>query len=608
MMVKKLHQVIYDVEELSKKLKPRFVLLVGSAVSGANTPELPMVHEVLEGIIERVANRLNEGSYSDRILAKYAFSLIKGRYARILKTTKFEEFLWRIEKVMDRLGRDDLLAKLYVCDKNEFGPNHSAITTLLKHGKCTACLTTNFDNALERSEENLDVRCHPEHPEELSDLNQPPILLKLHGDASKKNCVATSPVLYEARQLEEHRYLRELLAGKTVFVVGYSGFGDVDISPHLAYAARERKTNFIWGVRNAKKRAPDFAKYKAVLDLGSLDTNKNMLLNLAARCGWQANGSSKAHQWKDELNEWCDSYDDRKLKELLTSILEGQVGWHTLHIFHCFSDTTDADLSPLNHGIACLKVAAYVSAEKSFKKALSSIKSWNRKRIETLMYLGFTQWRYGNLENAIQILQELVDLEIESFSEEDQPAIANGSRVYLEVCRDWMQYMRHVRDRKCFYDGISLNQVIDRLKNLPKKVDVGDRILTHIAIADVRRLISEKVELSEVRGIYDESINYKYWEIAEAAARVMVNLWFREGLVALLKVGYEHAKRRTWNKIRKCIAVILHSLLRGRFPIILSLLDGPILASLKTPVIEWDYRRKRRKWEKQKLQGKIKIV
>lgn len=609
MMFRKQHPIIRDTEELSKKLHPTFVLLVGSAVSGASIPKLPMVPDVLSGIVCRAKATLDNDDYRDRTLAEYASSLISGRYSTILNTTKFEEFLWHIDKVMGRRdARDDLLESLYVCEEGEFGPNHRAITTLLNSGNCTACLTTNFDNALERSDPDLDVHCHQIPPGNLPDLNDPPILLKLHGDAGSRNCVATSPELYQGGQLEEHEYLRALLAHRTVLVVGYSGFGDVDISPHLEYAARKCGTEFIWGVRNGKHRVPDFAKCKAVLDLGSNDPGKNLLLGLAARHGWQNNTSGNVRKWQEHLKDWCTHCGHDTLRRLLLSILEGQIGWHTLHIFHCSNDARDSSLWPLVHGRGCLKVAAYVSAEKSIEKALSSMESWTREKVEALMFLGFARWRHGYLDDAIRTLQALVDLEIDSFSEEAHPTIAKGCRIYLEVCRDWMQYKRHVRDRRCFYDEHTLGKVIDRLEDLPTRVDVGDRILTDIVIADVRRLIDEKVELSEVQKSYDESFNYMYWEIAEAAARVMVNISFRRGLVALLKVDYEHAKLGHWNKIRKSSAAILHALLGGRFPIILSSLDGPMLASWKTPLIEWRYKGKRRKWENQRLHDKIKIV
>lgn len=593
-------KLVRDAETLSDNLGPTFILLVGSAVSGASPPKLPMVPEVLSGFFERAAVVLQTGPYGDCLLAEYARSLCRGRYSTILNTTKFEEFLWHIETAAGRYSLDDLLARLYVCDRDEYGPNQSAISWLLEKRRCTACLTTNFDNTLELSYPSLKTYCHPNYPRALPGPNQPPVLLKLHGDAQEQNCVATSPGLSHARRLAEYKNLRDLIAGQTVLVVGYSGFGDVDISPHLALVG----ARFIWGVPDRKSRVPDFAQFRVLSDLSASDPKKNLLLGLAVIHGWEDKSLGKEHKWQEGFDEWCNSLDKRILRRIVISTLLGQAGWPVLHIFHCASEISEVDLSPLDHGIVCLQVAAYDSAGECFKKALSSDKLSLSDRIKIYTHLGFTQWRQGRLEDALRTLWQLYDLDFESLPLEDRLEIVNGLRIYLEVSRDWMQYRRRVIERQNFYKEKALGQVIQRLESLPPG-DAGSSILTRTVILDIRRLIGEHVTAAKIQDIYNESFSLMYWSIAEAVARLLVNVSFWQGLVALFKVDRQLVRRRNWNTIRKSIAAILHSLVRGHFPIILSLLDGPLLMTWKTALVEWRYRRKLRMWEMNREEGKV---
>ncbi len=590
--------LITGAKALSDTLESAFLLFVGSAVSGMNIPRVPMALTVLEEILLRAAKVLQQGSYGDRLLAKYALALVSGHLRPILETTKFEEFLWQIETVAGREALDDLLERLYACHSGEFGPNQSAIAYLLKERVCLACLTTNFDNSIELAFPDLATFHHPNYPASLPSRNDPPVLLKLHGDARARNCVATMRGLSDAKRLGSHRFLQDLLAGQTMLILGYSGFGDVDISPHL----KPSGAKFMWAVKGLETQVPEFVERRVVFDLSADSADKNLLLALAELCGWRKQTSGKEHEWKQALDQWCSSLDQSTLVRIVVLTLFGQVNWPVVHVSHFSSIPVLSSNRLMDEGIACLQVSAYGPAQSAFRRATSSGGLGSDELITAMTYFGFTQWRHGDLEQALNTLWWFYNESLRPHKEEEKVEIANGLRIYLEVARDWMQIRRSMKARRMFLASKRIEDVIGRLKEIPI-VDIKGDILAQIVILHIRYLVGEPVQIPEVKRLYEESFRSSIWSVAEAVGRLLICLSFREGLKALVKVDHVLVRRRQWNQIRKSIAAILNAALGGWFPIILNVLDGPIFAKLATWWRDWRYTANLKLWDKQYRRG-----
>lgn len=587
----RLPSLILDAKTLSDTLSSPFVLLVGSAVSGVNSPHVPMALRIMKEILLRAARALEKGTYAEKLLAQYALSLCNGSRLPLLKTTKFEEFLWQIEIAAGRDALDELLAPIYVCDDGEYGPNQQAIGWLLHKRVCLACLTTNFDNSIELASPTLKVLHHPNYPKSLPSPNDSPVLLKLHGDAQRRNCVATSRAMSNAKRLASHGFLRDLLAGQTVLVLGYSGTGDVDISPHLASAG----ATYVWGVKDKGSLVPPFVKCRAICDLGAVHSEANLLLGLAELHGWQQQTTGQSHEWTQALDRWCHSLDSRILSRIVALTLFGQTGWAVAHISEVTSVRIVSDDPLVDEGIACLQISAYDSADRIFRRAISWGHLSHSQYITAMLYLGFTQWRRGDLEQALHVLWWFYDTSFESHTEEEYVEIGDGLRIYLEVARDWMQLRRGLSERQRFYRSRRLDDVINRLKSLPTVGFRGD-ILAKAIILHICYLVGEPVDTVEVKKLFDESLDTTNWTAAEAVARLLVCLSFWHGLSALVEVDGGLVRRGQWNTIRKSAAAILHALLGGRFPIILNVLDGPVFARMAVWWREWRYRKNLGLW------------
>lgn len=594
---------IVDSQVLFNILEPSFCLLVGSAVSGVSSPRVPMALPIMKEILVKASKLLQGGSYDERLIAQYALSLINGPLAPLLETTKFEEFLWQIETTAGRDVLNKLLILAYACDKEEYGSNQSAISWLLEKRVCLACLTTNFDNSIELASSSLISFHHPIYPPSLPKNTEPPILLKLHGDAQSRNCVATSRAMSDAKRLASHRVLRSLIAGQTVLVLGYSGSGDVDISPHLGTSG----ASFLWGVQSEESPVPSFVRYRVVCDLSSKEPNQNLLLGLAELHGWQPQIVGKDHEWKQALNQWCHSLNRSTLARIIILTLYGQTGWPVVHISRFTSTPIASDDPSIDEGVACLQVSAYGPAEKAFRRAISSGNLSSSQLITATVYLGFTQWRRGELQQALNTLWWFYDNSVKPHTQEENVEIANGLRIYLEVSRDWMQLRRNLSKRRRFYREQRIDDVIKRLKSLPANGFRSD-ILARAVFFHLHYLVGDSVDIGEVRELFDESMNTQNWTAAEAVGRLVVSLSFWEGLRVLVKVDLQLAQRRQWNTIRKSIAALLNSVLGGWFPIILNVLDGPIFAKLVTWWRDRRYRRMLTFWNNQQRKSYNKIV
>jgi hypothetical protein len=301
--------------EVPGLLDQPFIIIAGSAVSGVAPPWLPMVAPVKNAMLGRIAG---QAAAVDPDLARLARQLCPGgSHHDLLQNTKFEEFMFfafaRLCEGRHRDALDDLGARLFQCPPSLYGVNHSAIAYLVEHGHALACLTTNFDNALENAWPHWIVE-HERVPDELRQGH----LVKLHGDAAKRTTVCTSRDLIAVGKSRGMRNIRNLLDGRRVLVVGYSGHGDTDIAPELRAA---QGAEFIWAVRDASKgprtprdEAPDFATWQFETNL-SASSEANVLWALAASRGWQGCPSpSVEHDWKPRLEEWCEAHSEHHTK------------------------------------------------------------------------------------------------------------------------------------------------------------------------------------------------------------------------------------------------------------------------------------------------------
>jgi len=497
------------------------VLLVGSAVSGCNYPNLPMVENVLEGVFKCVIKKLNASKlYNEKIAAGYAKTLIRkdksdtdftgkdyGKYYQITRTTKFEEFLGIIEQVLGRGKLDELLTGLFLCKNSEYGKNQSAITWLMENGICSFCLTTNFDNTIENSSKKVKVYTHLNFLSAENYLFNSKILLKLHGDVVDNSCVATHRSLFKHSNEGTYSFLQELLKHKKILVLGYSGYGDVDISPNLA----QTEADFYWCEYNRNRQVPDYSIAKVLCDLKSDDSEKNLLHGLAKCYGWSYTDKVESeHRWNKHLREWCNSVDNKNLVDILIRVFLSRPGWQVVHLITLFPNTIISNNSRINKGRACLQKSAYGPAEKIFSDLIHDNSIDQNQRISSYLYLGFVQWRKGKFKESLKTLWWFYSLEPGNYDESVYMQIGDGLRMYLEVVRDMMRLRIFKKARENIYNKYNVADVIAKIENI-RTYDFQDDILMKVVlfyISFLRDRRKNKKIVTEAMDIIQNSLSH----------------------------------------------------------------------------------------------------
>lgn len=542
--------IITSPSDLSARLGDDFVLFIGSAVSGVAPPYLPMVMDIPKAFTG-VASRSFSDTYAERLYATYyeMFATTKGSYKALLgEEIKFEEFLWLLSKHSSRPALDQLLWLLYFCSKGEYGPNHLAIAQLLKSRRCRACFTTNFDNALERACEDLGVSLESpfatlgKYPEKLPDAGENPILVKLHGSILNGNCVAESAELLAARSNNTHGHIRNLLKGRNVLILGYSGQGDIDISAQLS----KTKATFFWATPFDEYEQPAWAHFVVKSDLRypQVPGNQNLLFNLA---GWypKTNWEPPSHrQCPPEIfTTWLNDA-DLDVRALLRSLFGWRRSNAVAHLDH-------ADQLDLNDTVACRRLGwgyiqqrAYKRAAQVFMERLeitTAMTAIDENRADLCLGAAFALWRIGKWKSARETLYPLVHANILDFVNANatfREIVANACRIYLEVSRDLLVFLpqrrRCVEASRWEFDAISL-QLLQLLKGLPNG-SAQNIMLAHFVIDNINWLTGKPVQPRNVQSEFTASLDSKYPTVAWAGVLHLLQMSPVDGMQAWWKL------------------------------------------------------------------------
>jgi len=598
---------ITSVGQLATLLGDEFVILFGSAVSGANLPWVPMVPTFRRTLLELAAEVLQIGTYSRRLLAEYALSLTpQGRqnYEQILETTKFETFLLRLTRIVGKRRVDDLLVKLYSCRENQYGPNHLAIAYLLRKRICLAAFTTNFDNALELSYPDLRVLDRGTKPLGIPTVDEPPWLHKLHGDANSLSCIATSMELSQAKLQNRYAYLRNLLDGRNVLVLGYGGNGDVDIAPQLW----NLNANLFWCIRSEDETNQDHRylnRIDVVCDLSQALTSEvsssgpNLLLQLANQFGWMPQLDGEEHPWRSHLKQWLQALSVDEISEFILSLHSWNTNWPSVHVSYVRCLENKSPENDYHLTASELQISAYNSAEAGLRRVLKELSSSDVQYSRVHQQLGFVLWRKGRFEAALRTYASAIEPSINvvpgqmtNLTEVTQQA----ARQYLETVDEMMSYSPHQADRRLIYETWQVAQVARYLSQVEKLL-IEDEYLARIALLRIDYWIGVQVKPEFVRELLDETMAMEEWESAALTVQLLLLLTKGDAKSELSLINNKLYSRKDTKLPRKNNAYEAYAS-RGESPIVLKALNGRMLMSFGIPVREATYQRRRYLWRR----------
>ena len=579
---------ITRLDELQPYLEDQFVVLFGSAVSGVMKPRLPMANDITQGFLKQAHAQLRLGTWIERTAGDYAASLVNGYHNALLRRTKFESFVWALQRSLGRQPVDNLLANLYGCTDKHYNLNHTALAFLLRERVCLAGITTNFDNAVELCLPNSQVFIHPDRPSSLPSAGEVPALIKLHGDALSRSCVATSPELSRAKVRDFYSFLEDLLENQVVLVLGYSGNGDIDISQHLG----KRERILLWGNYSIDKSGWRRRNQIDFLCDLRIDTpgqeqagRRNILLELAASYGWKdtSPGNSEA-DWEATMRQWAQNLPISDVRRFITSFMSWRTSWPHVHIAYMGTKENESFEARLDLAEATTQVAAYNSSEKILKSLLEVEPPDLASFIHAVKLLGFTYWRKGSYRRALSTF--LILLQIESLARKEWTAypdanslrhISDTARHYLETIIE-MTY-DHANDalRRAVVRDSQAADVVDFLRTVQYQSDFYDN---EIAIREIQHWLGDAASPGEIRELFDECVAMEEWEDAALCAQFLLTLSLSEGRRAVDDLVPRLEERRASKLIMKVRAKLRYEQLGRVVP--LSVLNLRVLMGLKT--------------------------
>lgn len=593
-------QKIETFSELDRMLSDEFIIFCGSAVSGfpqaAGSRErfLPMVNDATQNFFDFLGDKLAKGEYAEKLMGKYSKLFVKhGKYRRIRVNMKFESFLGYLENIVGEERLFALIKALFLCDNNQYGLCHAAISALLRSGRAKFCLTTNFDNAIENSWAGLKKY---NHGDDLSGIFTSPSLIKLHGDVIDGKVKTTTATLALASRLNEYGYLADLLKGKKILVIGYSGVGDIDIAPTLSLL--KDKVAMIWLVEKGQ-RPPSLATHWFESNLFSNDQKENWLIKLATNVTGTVRGSSAGHpNWKGRLKNWFDDLSSSETYSFLQDIFSRSSGWSHVHLFHVsrklWQTSVPLDFSArdgVDLGFASIQITDYNTALRAFTYALMRVKDISTWGV-VIKWIGFSYWRLGRLDDALSTLKSFLDRTELKDTIADEYATA--MLYFLEIATDKLRYTTRPNRIK-LYNELNIEEYSSYLLQHISQ-DPGKNLLVRLRILAIQLLVEKSRDVGRIQEIYNELLAIKEWGLAESAARVWVGYDRIEGIKALLYVDKILFERLNLNTIRKSLAAILDAFIPLDSYKISYYLDGPAFGSLKAGVEEWRHLDNLNKW------------
>lgn len=202
------------------------VVLVGSMLSADKTTGLPNGARVSDRITERIVRGAFRNSPEEFGVTPSMLSEIE----RLVKQTPFEVLF---EHYPDRARARDILAAQYV--KGRPNPFHFGLTKGIRQGNIAHVVTTNYDLCIESAAQPQDGLRIVVEPTDISVPGPPiapPTLFKIHGCADRPDSLVFRLSQEGALPQWKRDFLKELVVGRDLVVIGYSG-RDFDICPIL---------------------------------------------------------------------------------------------------------------------------------------------------------------------------------------------------------------------------------------------------------------------------------------------------------------------------------------------------------------------------------------
>lgn len=293
-----------------------FNIFAGSFISTRNNiaPNVPtakkavfkvlstLVHENTNIPARYIAATVDDAIHQHKFSRTFAHSKA---ISRGIDSIKFEELMRRLSDLSGRSTfLDSIISEIYSLGAGVCNSNHIAIAFLMSVGHCHTVFTTNFDTAIENACQLIGYSPRivtPDHFPLTRDDDLKSAIVKLHGCANRGHVIANSTAFRRLQELEHFSTLTPLIERMPCLFFGYSGSGDVDIAPHLRKSSSPDK--LIWS-NHRDVGNPFSGGQTAIMDLLSDNPDKNYLIALAIKFGWEVTEGLPGSNVDDRLTNF----------------------------------------------------------------------------------------------------------------------------------------------------------------------------------------------------------------------------------------------------------------------------------------------------------------
>lgn len=347
-------------------------------------------------------------SRNQRLGAAYLDTLATLDQDAFARNLKFELALSHVKAHAEGLIEPALKVLYAGRDPNA---NHVAIGELHKVGWASWTLTTNFDDALERTGafQGYGVRIP------LSQKN----VTKLHGDGrTGDGLVATLEAMTTTRALNLSKGVFSALVAlgvRRIFTVGYSGTGDLDIVPALQQAHGEG-VEIWWSVRDKRTVPPLAVAGVVVTNLEDPSATGNVLLALTS-----ANAETPpvrrrvAETVADVQQKLTSLVRELDLAALIripiALLLEAGLGWQAAKLLTAVDLFEPRFENREQLSLACERISAYAEAERclALSEPANAMQksSWLARRAFLIQESGDIESSRALYKRALGILNDI---------------------------------------------------------------------------------------------------------------------------------------------------------------------------------------------------------
>lgn len=589
--------------EIEQELGQHFVVWCGMAVSAAPVNEgdcsaFPTGKEFIDSILDSIHKQLLlHGSAGPDVFALAAcFAKEMRSDGRLRNLTdlrhfrKFEDLIGRFEFATTPTVLDALMKAAFLGNANDTNKNQRALGFLLGKGHVASCFTSNFDNGIESSR-RMSVFVHPPSKSKRFTKKR---LYKLHGDAAAGRYVTTLGEMVSAEDQTSHKYLKELLDGQTVLVVGYSGTGDIDLFPYLSLS----NAHLVWAVNGSAP--PDCANAYFETDLYSFD-GRNALLSLARRYGWKESRKPRTpRDWRLNIAPVINSLAPTMLVDIVALLMFQHAGVEYVRLCQTAERTLPSHIlrSQMYGGRPFIEVSAYWSVLAGMED--------EQNQARKHYWRGFALWRlYRHREAAMELKAALGALPDSELDWEINELVIQ--RVYLvnlcDMLRQTLFRRKSLWDR--FEGELSYKYIEDQLE-LPYNTilhgrDEERRLLARIILLEIDAVMGRPISHRVVRELIQRSEALVHNNPAFSASGLMLSLGPR-GLYLGFRPWWRLMQiyRASRNRIFyvKGTASLLYALTPRWIRPLLCKLNNPLAGCIKVAIREWSVRRALRKLDK----------